>query len=346
MAIRHPKRHPVLAPRVARLPILKNAPVTLIDVGASGGIANFWKVFEPAFKSWGIDTLVTEVDRLNERSSENVTYHAARIGAGKDGDKNGFPAGAEREVTAYVNPFARSSAQRHYDLTQMHYRKVRHNRGQEIVDADRDLTIDGFCRSEAVDRVDFMKIDTDGHDMEVLQGASETVEASVLALFVECNFHGHANRRFNLFSNVDGFLRPRGYSLFDIDVWRYSRADLPRRYIDAEYPSATEHGQVIWCDTFFVRDVAAPGYEDHMGHEYSAAELLKLCGLLEIFHMEDCAVEILNKFADRIRDQADVEPRDLAKALIQSVYGEDLSYEAYLERFDRQLRRNSNDGLV
>ncbi len=346
MPLHQPKGRPVLAPQIAHLPALEADPATLIDVGASGGIANFWDVFQPSFRAWGFDILLAEVARLNSLSSDRVSYHAARMGAGKDGEKNGFPVGAEIEVAPYVNPFARSSAQRHYDVTQTDYRKELYNRGDEVQEAERDLTIDAFCEENGVDRVDFIKIDTDGHDMEVLQGASETIDSGVLALFVECNFHGHANARYNLFTNVDLFLRPRGFSLFDIDVWRYSRADLPRRYIIDDFPAATERGQAVWCDALFVRDVAAPGYEDHVEHEYSAAALLKLCALLEIFHMEDCAVEILTLFADRIREQAGVDPQELAATLMKSVYQMDLSYDEFQSRFDRQLRSKSNEGLA
>jgi FkbM family methyltransferase len=37
------------------------------------------------------------------------------------------------------------------------------------------LTIDDFCRDNAIDRLDFIKIDTDGHELDVLEGARETL---------------------------------------------------------------------------------------------------------------------------------------------------------------------------
>ena len=49
-------------------------------------------------------------------------------------------------------------------------------------------TLDGFCRSHSIDRIDVLKIDTEGHEMAVLQGAPEMLSSHrIRFVFVEFN---------------------------------------------------------------------------------------------------------------------------------------------------------------
>jgi hypothetical protein len=41
------------------------APFTVLDVGCSGGISPFWRVFDPSLVALGIDPVVSECERLN-----------------------------------------------------------------------------------------------------------------------------------------------------------------------------------------------------------------------------------------------------------------------------------------
>jgi hypothetical protein len=61
--------------------ILASQSFTLLDVGCSGGIAPFWRVFEPSLVALGIDPVVAECERLNanEKNSQ-VRYRAGFVG--------------------------------------------------------------------------------------------------------------------------------------------------------------------------------------------------------------------------------------------------------------------------
>ena len=49
-------------------------------------------------------------------------------------------------------------------------------------------TLDGFCRGHSIDRIDVLKIDTEGHEMAVLRGASEMLAAHCIRfVYVEFN---------------------------------------------------------------------------------------------------------------------------------------------------------------
>jgi FkbM family methyltransferase len=83
----------------------------------------------------------------------------------------------------------------------------------EIVALD---TVDNFCKSKSIDHIHYLKIDTEGHDLEVLRGA-----ASMLADFridliqAEVSMNPDNNLHVSFFK-VANHLEPLGYRLFGI----------------------------------------------------------------------------------------------------------------------------------
>ena len=65
------------------------------------------------------------------------------------------------------------------------------------------------------------------HDLEVLMGARGLLEAGVLGLLVEVQLQGASHEYANTFANIDRYLRHLGFSLFDVELYRYSRSALP-----------------------------------------------------------------------------------------------------------------------
>jgi FkbM family methyltransferase len=51
-------------------------------------------------------------------------------------------------------------------------------------------TIDGYCERAGVQRIDFLKIDTEGFEVKVLGGASRSLQTGMIEfLLLECEFH-------------------------------------------------------------------------------------------------------------------------------------------------------------
>ena len=113
-----------------------------------------------------------------------------------------------------------------------------------------------------------------------------------LGFFVECQFHGVSHPHSNLFANIDRLLREQGFSLFDLEACRYTRGQLPGHFV-MSLPSPTLEGQVPAADALYLRDVAAPRYEDKWGVVLGPRKMAKLACLFAIFGMPDCAAEIL-----------------------------------------------------
>lgn len=88
-----------------------------------------------------------------------------------------------------------------------------HSVGVEIVEL---RTIDAFAAEHAIPRIDLLKIDAEGSDLDVLSGAREMLSARKIALVLsEVGFHP-GDTRHVLFDDVRSYMMPLGFSVFGI----------------------------------------------------------------------------------------------------------------------------------
>ncbi len=270
-------------------------PFVLVDVGCSGGIAGHWRALEPALKAYGFDPLVRECERLRglERNPQ-VRYFDRFVGW--DGYRELFPERVESDpLLGWTNqPFPRSSAARAQNAQTESFVQAVFNYGNaDLKYTEQRTSLDAFFAGESGVKVDFVKVDTDGHDYEVLCGARGILQSHrVLGLMIEAQFHGVTHMHSNLFANIDRLLRELGFSLFDLEMYRYTRAVLPGHFTHS-IAAQTHEGQVLWGDALYLRDLGAPGYEERWQPCLSTAKLLKLICLFEMFGFADCAAEVL-----------------------------------------------------
>ncbi len=73
-------------------------------------------------------------------------------------------------------------------------------------------TIDDYCKTKGIDRIDFVKIDAEGHDLEVLRGAADMLDAKNIRL-IQFEYSG-CNLDSGLFlAHFFDLLEGKGYSL-------------------------------------------------------------------------------------------------------------------------------------
>jgi hypothetical protein len=71
------------------------------------------------------------------------------------------------------------------------------------------VTFDGFTKANGIDFVDVLKIDVEGLEFEVLQGASNALKAKKIGVV---QFERHTDdMRVDNFADIDQFLRINGY---------------------------------------------------------------------------------------------------------------------------------------
>lgn len=93
-------------------------------------------------------------------------------------------------------------------------------------------TLDKFCKDQGISEISFIKIDTEGGDLEVLKGATDLLRRQCIdAIQVEAGMN-QDNKLHVPFSEFQKFLAPYGYFLFgiydQISEWEQTKPYLRR----------------------------------------------------------------------------------------------------------------------
>jgi len=152
------------------------------------------------------------------------------------------------------------------------------------------VPLDKYLPRMNIRHVDFLKLDVQGAELEVLHGSRNFLKSSILGIQVEVEF-SPIYREQPLFGEIDSYIRQHSFVLFDLSRVRYRRSILP--------DGAETRGQLLWGDALYLRDYR---HFDKRSLKLRAAKLALLasaCG----FH--DYALEILQflcKNADMLTD--------------------------------------------
>lgn len=88
---------------------------------------------------------------------------------------------------------------------------------------------DSFIEAHSIGKVDFLRIDTEGHDLEVLKGFRQTLASGNVSLLeIEAGLH-YSNKRHVSLEQLKGFLEPMEYFLFALYQPRYDKKPLLKR---------------------------------------------------------------------------------------------------------------------
>ena len=172
-------------------------PFTLLDVGCSGGISPFWRVFDPSLVALGIDPVVTECERLNAKeATPNVRYRPAFVGLP---DQHPFVQKRGGKEPWGGNPWNRLSAQLATDILKSKIKEedklavLNDWQGSKLADPKSKIGVDDLVREEKLSGLDFIKVDVDGYDLDVILSAENSTQSSpVLGYTLEVNFSMYA----------------------------------------------------------------------------------------------------------------------------------------------------------
>lgn len=300
-------------------------PVCVFDVGCSNsGIGPEWDAFGSSLCGVGFDPLFVEIERLSSiEKRPGICYEAAFVGPHTEKKEVIFSTREDFKL----NPFGRSSSFLAAQITSRNHAREFFNAGAPLKYTDQRVSIDDYVRRHGKAPL-VLKVDTDGETFGVLTGAEHTITSSVVAVCIECVFEGAQFRYADSFSAIDTFLRERGFSLFALEPFGYTRAALPGLFT-FEMFAQTRTGQVMWCDTVYLRDLADPRYEQAFGFQITEERVLQTACLMEMFDLRDCAAELLQVHASRLH--CEVEP--LLDQLVPEYLGHNLSYREYIARF-------------
>jgi len=142
-------------------------------------------------------------------------------------------------------------------------------------------TLDTFCENEGIDEIDFLQIDVQGADLDVLQGGAKVIERCKV-IQTEVEFSPlYANQP--LFGDIDVYLRKQGFTLFDLMGAKRAKAISP-------IFSTSRQGQLLWGDAYYFRDLMREDLESTLK---TPEQILKLACIADVMEFSDYTLELL-----------------------------------------------------
>lgn len=250
-------------------------PIGLVDVGASGGLLDNWKdaekylrviAFEPderASTNWvqGQTPKIKYLTNALYKERASLNFHLTREQADSS---------LLIPNRTLIDKFPRPQR---FDIL-----------GTTNIKAD---TLDNQLRQHQIKDIDFIKLDTQGSELFILQGATRTLN-NVFALEIEAEF-AELYQDQPLFSDIDRFVRELGFQLFDLNPYYWKRTGWQ------EYSKLK--GQVIFADTLYMREAKSftntlNMFEDDV---WKKSKVLRAISICILYGHLDYAFEIFSQ---------------------------------------------------
>jgi FkbM family methyltransferase len=190
------------------------------------------------------------------------------------------------------------------------------------------ISLDDILTEQGVDDVDYIKVDIEGVELELLQASPRSLDAAI-GVAIDVIFHEDWHGA-PLFADVDQYMRSRGFVLFDLrSIKRSEQFDTPIRYADE---SGKVYGQLACADAIYFRDFLETGQTPP-----SLEKQLKLAIAAEVNRHVDFAFEVVQNLRNRTEDAA------LNSALTEVV---EQAKKDYAFKMRRQVWRRNMPGLT
>lgn len=319
---------------------LKTERFSLLDIGCSGGIDPVWRAFEPKLRALGIDASETECRRLiGLERNPDVAYVAAFVSSAADKpvDHSAGPASPLIMKMRDRLSFMRTREIRDGRLKAASTEeKLRHNAWEMtgLADPGKPIVVADLLAQRGWTDLDYLKIDIDGADFEILQsfkGRFDTL--GLIAVQLEVNFVGTDQPDQHTFHNTDRFMRSQGFDLLRLDVRNFSTRALPARYIWPT-PAETVSGRPFQGEAYYARDVLAP-HRAATGGRLSVEKIAKLAAVFAAWDVPDAAAELLISRRETLAPLLDIDAGlDLLAAQTQAGRRRPLPYRDYMATFE------------
>jgi FkbM family methyltransferase len=242
--------------------------LTYVDVGARAIKGNRLVGAFPQARYIGFELDAEECKRLNALNIDRHHFYPQAIGC-------------RRETrTLYITRNPACSSLYEPNVQEMH-RFMHCGPFFDVVEKKSIETISlvDWCRNAGIPGADFLELDTQGAELDILKGSEHLLATSILGLQVEVEFFPLYKNQ-PLFSDIDNYLQPLGFLLFDLSRYRLRRAYLKTR------------GQLLWGHAFYLKDV------QRMDHG-QLAQFLTLAAIASYNGFEDYALEVLETLVTR-----------------------------------------------
>jgi FkbM family methyltransferase len=256
--------------------VYQQHPIVLVDVGARGGLKSNWVPAKPYLRVIGFEPDPREYQQLVEKTRDDAD-RIRFFNTALSNQRGPMPlyVAKDRGLTSIFEP-DRQFLDTFPDAARFDT--------VEITEVEAD-TLDNVLNNGGVTDVDFIKADTQGSELLVLEGGRHALSASCVGVEVEVEF-APIYKTQPLFADVDVFLRGLGFALFDLRPCFWKRA--------AGRGIGGPRGQMIWADALYLRTLPSlREMLDALPAELRQAKLLKAMSASVLYGYYDYALEMV-----------------------------------------------------
>jgi FkbM family methyltransferase len=303
------------------------SPFVLCDVGCKDGIHPRFDPLSPVMVAHGFDPIDEEIRELASHNARpNVHYHAMALG-----DEDG-----EREFFVSAN---RAQSSFYFSVSPAELERQRKSAG-DAADGVRRVPVRRLDTLVAEGRMpvpDYIKMDVEGHEPHVIAGGKRTIGSGrVLAIESESGFTADRGQPDCHFATISKPIHELGLRFHSLGYWHSTKACMAGGHLlpNGNRFASRPIGRIQGLDALFVRDLIAD-WHDAVATAPEGQSLrdtvTKACLLLELFNLNDCAIELMQRVRTdtRLRSVIGYDPDEAIDRLLPDLNGLRLDFETY-----------------
>jgi FkbM family methyltransferase len=268
-------------------------PFVLIDVGVYGGEQIRWHALGNNLMVHGFDPIEEEIARLRQSAgSPRRHYHQMAIGA-EDTECDFYVNAANPTSSMLCDPGEDRLYQ--YAERKYHVRRVPMRR------------LDSLLEDGTIVPADFLKMDVEGFERGILEGADRLLGSGILGVETETNFNCSPVYPKGHLPTLHELLLPHGFTVHDVAFDRIPRASYQQALVDRGRPALPADqaicGRTATYNVLFMRNLIA---EADNGHMPTVDKILKSMMAHEGYGLSDIAVDMAFRFEDVLNRRIDV----------------------------------------
>lgn len=211
--------------------LLTDNPLWIVDIGASGGIDPRWPKLTSSFKGILFEPDPREYEDLRSKAGKNLIVLNSALSDSVN--TMNFNLCRKQEVSSVYLP---------------NTKVLKKFPDSERFEVNRTITLttdtlNNQLRKNGISEIDFIKIDTQGHELPILSGSSDYID-KVVGLEIEVEFI-ELYKGQPLFYDVNHFTQKNGFELFDIRRYFWKRKE--------GIHTGRQKGQLIFGDALYFR---------------------------------------------------------------------------------------------
>jgi FkbM family methyltransferase len=272
--------------------------LVVLDLGVQGGENPGWHLLGDYLSVYGLDPIEEVIDDLQERNRHHANLHYHCIAAGsEDGEREFYFNAADPRSSSFYRQDGDRFGTRHIDQA----RAVQVRR------------LDTLLNEGTIERPDFLKIDVEGLEKEVLLGG-QVILRSVLGVESESSFSVSPSYPRGHFATVQEMLLERKLIAFDFSFNRIPRETFQHAIERKGLPRIRDQdrvGKPATVNVLFCRNpIDEADRQDTYLSPYqplSVDQLIKMMIIYELHGLNDIALDTAERFRKDLASRFDVD---------------------------------------